>query len=462
MLTFKRKFWDAVLRGEKTQTLRIWKVLRLRADRKVYAPGIGFLWIDSVEEVTFDQLTDEDAVPDGFSSIEALRAEILNIYGPVPVGKLSRVRFHLLPPASKDRIDPLDPLGPEPVFYDTLEAIGTPNRQTRSFPVETAVETSAAETSAAETSAMVFLNSVEKEGIEKGCVDEEERQDGRTQAPRKMSVCTSETLSETLSETPKKKRKKKKRLPSSSKLSASKSVPESEDAVPQDDSGPALWNSWGFWTHGTASHCGTETSSGPKNDECTSQNSEHTNAAPRPSAAEKELKSALEFADRTKCRLEPELVPPQIISSNNSFCQPKELDRERKEMRKDLNTVTQDDVDSDPELVQPQKRNAEPMLTESEIVEKMVRKCRIHRNVCDWNHEPGKSQDFFSLFLQAPRDERGIPILNGFRLRTLMREKVSDQEWDEICWIAAEICEAWNEWQYAVEHWFFPRKIEEK
>ncbi len=104
-----------------------------------------------------------------------------------------------------------------------------------------------------------------------------------------------------------------------------------------------------------ASHCGTETSSGPKNDECTSQNSEHTNAAPRPSAAEKELKSALEFADRTKCRLEPELVPPQIISSNNSFCQPKELDRERKEMRKDLNTVAQDDVDSDPELFQPQK-----------------------------------------------------------------------------------------------------------
>ncbi|MBO5437085.1 MAG: ASCH domain-containing protein [Thermoguttaceae bacterium] len=76
MLTFKRKFWDAVLSGEKTQTLRIWKTLRIRENQKSYAPGIGPLWIDSIEEVSFEELTDADAIPDGFSSIEALRKEI--------------------------------------------------------------------------------------------------------------------------------------------------------------------------------------------------------------------------------------------------------------------------------------------------------------------------------------------------------------------------------------------------
>lgn len=39
-----------------------------------------------------------------------------------------------------------------------------------------------------------------------------------------------------------------------------------------------------------------------------------------------------------------------------------------------------------------------------------------------------------------------------------MRSQISEQDWDEICWIAAEVCDAWNEWQYAVEHWPFPVK----
>lgn len=94
-------------------------------------------------------------------------------------------------------------------------------------------------------------------------------------------------------------------------------------------------------------------------------------------------------------------------------------------------------------------------LSEDEVAEKIIRRCRINRNVCDWNHEPGKSQDFYALFLQSPRNSEGIPLLDGYRLRYLMRGKVTEEQWEEICWIASEVCTAWTEWQYAVEHWKF-------
>ncbi len=98
------------------------------------------------------------------------------------------------------------------------------------------------------------------------------------------------------------------------------------------------------------------------------------------------------------------------------------------------------------------------MLTETEVAKKLIQRCKINRNVCDWNHEPGKSQDFFALFLLSPRDDRGIPTLDGYRLRSLIREQVTPEEWDPICWIAEEVCRAWTEWQYAVEHWMLIEK----
>ena len=81
MLLFKRKFLDAIRRGEKTQTIRLWKHRMMRDGQRSYTPGIGPIRILRVEAVEIDQLTDADAAPDGFADAESLRRELRDIYG---------------------------------------------------------------------------------------------------------------------------------------------------------------------------------------------------------------------------------------------------------------------------------------------------------------------------------------------------------------------------------------------
>jgi len=97
MLLFKKKFLSAIRSGEKTQTIRLWRWRRMRSGQRSYIPGIGYIRIDRVEQVCLQDLTDQDAVPDGFETAEALRAELNAIYAE----KLSegyqafRVVFHV-------------------------------------------------------------------------------------------------------------------------------------------------------------------------------------------------------------------------------------------------------------------------------------------------------------------------------------------------------------------------------
>jgi hypothetical protein len=81
MLLFKKKFLDAIRRGEKTQTIRLWKIRHMRSGQRSYIPGVGHIRITSVEPVEVDALTDEDAIPDGFPSAAALQHELRTIYG---------------------------------------------------------------------------------------------------------------------------------------------------------------------------------------------------------------------------------------------------------------------------------------------------------------------------------------------------------------------------------------------
>ena len=81
MLLFKRKFLDAIRLGEKTQTIRLWKHRMMRDGQRSYTPGVGGIRITRVEEVEIDDLTDEDARPDGFADAESLRSELRSIYG---------------------------------------------------------------------------------------------------------------------------------------------------------------------------------------------------------------------------------------------------------------------------------------------------------------------------------------------------------------------------------------------
>jgi hypothetical protein len=80
MLLIKKKFLPAIRRGEKTQTIRLWKHRRMRAGQRSYIPGVGPVRIHAVDEVRLDDLTDADARPDGFDDARQLRAELEALY----------------------------------------------------------------------------------------------------------------------------------------------------------------------------------------------------------------------------------------------------------------------------------------------------------------------------------------------------------------------------------------------
>lgn len=69
----------------------------MRAGQRSYIPGAGYIRIDRVEQVHLEDLTDADAIPDGFPTADALREEINTIYGDkIASGHQAfRVVFHL-------------------------------------------------------------------------------------------------------------------------------------------------------------------------------------------------------------------------------------------------------------------------------------------------------------------------------------------------------------------------------
>jgi len=94
MLLFKKKFLPAILCGEKTQTIRMWKHCRMRAGQRSYIPGAGYIRIESIDLVDdLDTLTEEDAKRDGFESVELLRAEIEQLYPSASEDKTSPYRI---------------------------------------------------------------------------------------------------------------------------------------------------------------------------------------------------------------------------------------------------------------------------------------------------------------------------------------------------------------------------------
>lgn len=99
MLLFKKKFLPAIRAGTKTQTVRLWRVLRYRAGQRSFIPGVGYIRIETIDCVTLDELTEADAPPDGFENLAALRAELQTMYAAeLAAGHQAyRVTFQLLP-----------------------------------------------------------------------------------------------------------------------------------------------------------------------------------------------------------------------------------------------------------------------------------------------------------------------------------------------------------------------------
>jgi hypothetical protein len=98
VLLFKKKFLPAIRSGEKTQTIRLWRVCRMRGGQRSYIPGAGYIRVLSVEPVDVPSLTDADARPDGFASAEALREELTTLYADQLASghRAYRIRFALL------------------------------------------------------------------------------------------------------------------------------------------------------------------------------------------------------------------------------------------------------------------------------------------------------------------------------------------------------------------------------
>ncbi len=103
MLLFKKKFLADINAGKKTQTIRLWKFRKMRPGQRSYIPGVGYIGILAVDEVTLADLTDADAVPDGFPTADALRAEIHALYDrQLAAGSRAfRIRFRVLDPGEQ-------------------------------------------------------------------------------------------------------------------------------------------------------------------------------------------------------------------------------------------------------------------------------------------------------------------------------------------------------------------------
>jgi hypothetical protein len=79
-LHFKKHFWPLILSGEKRTTIRRWNSPRVKAKSRCYAPGLGWLLVDAVEQVDLDQLTAADALADGFATLNAMRQTLFEFY----------------------------------------------------------------------------------------------------------------------------------------------------------------------------------------------------------------------------------------------------------------------------------------------------------------------------------------------------------------------------------------------
>lgn len=99
MLLFKKKFLPAIRAGTKTQTIRVWQYRRMRTGQRSYIPGAGHIAVISVEPVELAALTDADAPPDGFATVDELRSELAALYAEQIAAGWSayRVVFQLAP-----------------------------------------------------------------------------------------------------------------------------------------------------------------------------------------------------------------------------------------------------------------------------------------------------------------------------------------------------------------------------
>jgi hypothetical protein len=96
MLLLKRHLVALVRAGKKRQTIRLWSRPLLRPGQISYTPGLGKMLITHVDQLAgLKDLTEADAIADGFTDLKSLMAEIRRIYGAaIPKNRnVYRIRF---------------------------------------------------------------------------------------------------------------------------------------------------------------------------------------------------------------------------------------------------------------------------------------------------------------------------------------------------------------------------------
>lgn len=98
MLLFKKVFHEAIVRGEKTTTLRYWTRRQVRPGSVHIVPHLGRLRILDVGPANLDALDAADAKADGFTSVAALRHALDEMYPPAERAErtLYRVEFEFI------------------------------------------------------------------------------------------------------------------------------------------------------------------------------------------------------------------------------------------------------------------------------------------------------------------------------------------------------------------------------
>jgi len=85
-IRFKQKFYNLIIEGKKQQTIRFWKRLPNFTPNEPVECFFGFnhpklnVIIINVLQKTFNDITQEEVLQDGFSSKEELLLELINFY----------------------------------------------------------------------------------------------------------------------------------------------------------------------------------------------------------------------------------------------------------------------------------------------------------------------------------------------------------------------------------------------
>ncbi len=95
-------------------------------------------------------------------------------------------------------------------------------------------------------------------------------------------------------------------------------------------------------------------------------------------------------------------------------------------------------------------------MDEQEVADAMIAQLKL-TNLHNWE-QPGYKPSLFDIFLNSQRNENGTPLLSGDIVRDGVREQLGDEitkdpEFEKMLDL---VCEAWNEWKYAVENWPTP------